>query len=69
MLGDYLKSYRLKNNYTQTKMAKLLKTSNTYYSLLERNLRKPGFKLISHISKVTNLSSEDIRNMLWLQTN
>lgn len=64
MLNEYLKEYRLKRNLTQQEMSVLLKTSQSYYSRLEKGHRKPGIQMVNRISRVTNQSVEFIRNLL-----
>lgn len=64
MLKEYLKQYRLRKNLTQEQMSELLKTSQSYYSRLERGHRKPGIQMINRISKLLNQSPEFIRSLL-----
>lgn len=64
MLGQYLKKYRLEHNLTQAKMAEKLGTSQCYYSLLETNSLKPGFKLIDRIAQLLNQDASFIRSLL-----
>ena len=64
MLGKYLKKYRLNKNLTQTEMAELLKTSQTYYNQLETGSKKPGIKLVRRISKLLELEPSFIRSLL-----
>ena len=64
MLSEYLKEYRLKRNLTQQEMSMLLKTSQSYYSRLEKGRRKPGIQMVNRIARFTNQSVEFIRSLL-----
>lgn len=62
-LGDYLFAKRVELGLNQTKMAEKIGTSQCYYSQLETNKIKPGFKLISKLCTTFNLSVEELREM------
>lgn len=64
MLKEYLKSYRLKNNLTQAQMAKLLETSQCYYSLIESGKRTPSFVVVRRLAKLLNVTEEFVRGLL-----
>lgn len=64
MLKEYLRQYRIKNNLTQIEMAKLLDTSQGYYSQLETGEKTPGFKMIRKIANALNLEAAFIRSLL-----
>lgn len=64
MLGQYLKTYRIKNNLTQVQMAKKLGTSQSYYSMIESNRKKPGFITINRIANLLDTDPSFIRSML-----
>ena len=64
MLGNYLKKYRLKNNLTQSQMAKKIGTSQSYYSMLETGAKKPGFSMINRLAKTLKLEPAFVRTLL-----
>lgn len=64
MLGMYLKKYRLDNNLTQAEMAKRLNTSQTYYSMIETEFRKPGIQMVNRIAVALNVEPSVVRKML-----
>ena len=64
MLNQYLRRYRLNHNLSQSQMAELLKTSQSYYNRLERGTNKPGIQMIKRISELLNLEPEFIRSLL-----
>ena len=64
MLGQYLKNYRLKNNLNQTAMAKLLNTSQSYYSQIETGYRKPSYIMIERIAELLKQEASFIRSLL-----
>lgn len=64
MLGQYLKKYRLDRNLSQAEMADQLGTSQSYYSLLENDTRKPGIRLIRKISSLLGTEPSFIRGLL-----
>ena len=64
MLPDCLKNYRLDNNLTQKQMAKKLRTSQSYYSGIERGVIKPGFTMIKRISRLLKLEQSYVRTLL-----
>lgn len=64
MLGDYLKKARLRKNLSQTQFAKLLGTSQSYYSRLEKSRVKPGLQMVSKIALALNVEESFIRSLL-----
>lgn len=64
MLENELKEYRINHNLTQKQMAKKLRTSQSYYSAIEKGRLKPGFVLINRIGRVLKKDVSEIRNLL-----
>ena len=64
MLGKYLKKHRLDLNLSQAEMAKRLKTSQSYYCMIENGAAKPGIQFIRRIAKELRLDPSVVRAML-----
>lgn len=64
MLGQYLKNYRIKHNLTQKEMAKLVGTTQCYYSQIETGAKNPGFNIIKRLSAALKVEESFIRNLL-----
>lgn len=64
LLGEYLRQYRIKHNYSQSEFATIIGTDQAYYSLLENGVKNPGIQLIKRISKAMNVSEETLRGLL-----
>ena len=64
MLSECLRKYRYENNFTQKQMAKKLKTSQSYYSRIEKGHAKPGFTMVKRISKLLHLEQSYVRTLL-----
>ena len=47
-------------------MAKLIKTTQSYYSQIESGAKKPGFNIVKRLSKVIGVSEEFIKSLLWV---
>lgn len=50
-IGNAIKELRVKRKISQQELAKRLKISQGFLSLIEKNNREPGFNLISEIAK------------------
>ena len=61
---EYLKVHRLGKNLSQIEMAKLLGTSQAYYSRVESGTTKPGIKFIRKIAKFYNIKESTLRKLL-----
>lgn len=64
MLEEYLRNYRKKHCLNQTEMAKLLGTSQGYYSRIESGNRKPSFVFIKKIASACEVTPEFIVSLL-----
>ena len=59
-IGEYLKKLRLKNDLTQTEIAKRLGVKRSTYSNYEQNLREPNLSVLSTLSKEFNVDLNEI---------
>ena len=64
MLGDFLKKYRIKNNFTQIEMAEKIGTTQTTYSLIESGKINPGFSMVKRIAKALDVEESFIRSLM-----
>lgn len=64
MLTEYLKNFRRKHNLSQENIAKLLKTNQGYYSLIESGKRTPSFQFIKKLANVCEVTPEFIVSLL-----
>jgi transcriptional regulator with XRE-family HTH domain len=53
--GTELRKHRKQRGYTQAKLAKLAKISETYVSLLETGIKKPSDRVIRKLSDALNI--------------
>ncbi|MBQ9790947.1 MAG: helix-turn-helix transcriptional regulator [Clostridia bacterium] len=59
-IGEIIRSLRLENKMTQTKLAELLFTSQDTISLWERNKSLPDVKSVIRMSKIFQVSTDYI---------
>lgn len=64
MLKEYLKRFRTKKNLSQAKMAELVGTSQSYYSLIETGAKKPGYVTVKKLADTLGTTEEFIRSLL-----
>lgn len=64
MLKEFLKNYRLKHGLSQWDMAKKIKTVQSYYSMIESGVRKPGLQMIKKIALACEVTPEFIVSLL-----
>ena len=71
ILGDLIKDYRLKNDYSMDDFAKKCGLSKAYISILERNINPinqkpvvPSLETIKAVSKAIGMDFNDVINIL-----
>lgn len=60
ILGERLRSYRIKKGFSQESFAEKTKLDRTYISSLERGKRNPSFLIIRKISKALEISEQQL---------
>lgn len=60
-IGENIKVYRLRNNWTQDDLAKLIKTNTKYISVLERGIRIPSPSLIEKLCDAFGINEITLR--------
>ena len=59
-LGERLRKYRLEKGFSQESFAEKTQLDRTYISGLERGKRNPSFLIIRRISKVLEISEQQL---------
>ncbi|MEE1289609.1 MAG: helix-turn-helix transcriptional regulator [Spirochaetota bacterium] len=59
-LGKRLRNYRIKKGFSQESFAEKTQLDRTYISGLERGKRNPSFLIIRRISKVLEISEQQL---------
>lgn len=57
---DKLKKLRIENKLTQEEVARIFKINTQYYSMIERGVRTPGFRLAKVIADYYGCTVDDI---------
>lgn len=67
VFGNVLREQRVKNNFTQEKLAEYCELDRTYVSLLERGLRQPTITTIFKIAKALNITPANLIQLVQEQ--
>lgn len=59
-MDNNLKTFRKEADLTQEELAKIVKVTSDYISMIERGVSSPGFKLAAKISTALNHTIEEI---------
>lgn len=60
ILGDLIRSYRVRNGYTQFQLSNKLKISQAYLSLIEKGERPAGPALLLSMRKIFKLNDNKL---------